>query len=312
MSSHIYKEGGGFIDLNNLITTIISATAALVAIIGGFLVSRVITLSSEKNAIVRRLREIDSELSNKQEMLHRIELILLEDDIDDFINDHAEDILIYGKSVQDVLEEDNSSGLTVEELGPYIIKLHEIFEHVTTLIEQTEENYSIPNNFDDFAKDNAIKVDEHKDWYDLVYRTLWDAIPAKPSSNPFWGVNLQPMLSTTSLMKSVSPVTAQIHQDRIKERNSLENEVQILAGMKEEQLKILSSYGNISGLWGGLAVLIYACISGIVIPSLLLPYPLETYDDVATRKLLLTLFFSQLIALFVYLGVSMYKLTKED
>ncbi|WP_263406693.1 hypothetical protein [Niallia endozanthoxylica] len=38
-------------DLNSLITTIISSSAALVAIIGGFLVSRVIALSSEQTGI---------------------------------------------------------------------------------------------------------------------------------------------------------------------------------------------------------------------------------------------------------------------
>lgn len=309
----LFIKGGGLIDLNTLISTIISATAALVAIIGGFLVSRVVTLSSEKNAITRRLREINNELSNKQEMLDRIELILLEDDVDDFIHENATDILIYEKSVEDILKEDDSSGLTAEELNPYITKLHEIFEHLTTLIKETDDDYTIPNNFNDFAKDYCIQIDEHKDWYDLVYRTLWNAIPAKPSSNSLWGFhNLDALAINPSLLNSVSPVTSQIYRDRIKERNGLEDEVQILNGMKEEQEKILSDYGNISGLWSGLAVLIYACIVGIAIPSMLLPYPLNTFDDVATKQLLLILFYSELIALFVYLGISMYKLTKED
>lgn len=56
-------------DLNGLISTIISSTAALVAIIGGFLVSRVISLSSEKNSIVRRLREINNDLKSKKRVV---------------------------------------------------------------------------------------------------------------------------------------------------------------------------------------------------------------------------------------------------
>ena len=52
-------------DLNGLISTIISSTAALVAIIGGFLVSRVITLSGEKNGILKKIKEIDKELDIK-------------------------------------------------------------------------------------------------------------------------------------------------------------------------------------------------------------------------------------------------------
>lgn len=84
--------------MDTLISTIISATSALVAIIGGLLVSRVITLASEKSSIVRRLREIDSEMTNKQDMLNKIELRLLEDDVDNFIKEYAEDILVEGKT----------------------------------------------------------------------------------------------------------------------------------------------------------------------------------------------------------------------
>jgi hypothetical protein len=307
----MYKKGGDFINLNILISTIISSTAALVAIIGGFLVSRVITLSSEKNAIVRRLREIDNELNNKKKMLDRIELILLEEDVDDFIHEHAKEILIEEISIKDILDSDDSTDLTEDELKPYIEKLYKIFKHLMKLIEETANDYALPSNFDDFVKNKGIKIDEKKNWYELVYRTIWNALPEATLSNPLWGVNLKPLISNSALINSVSPVTSQIYRDRVKERDKLEDEIQILTGMKEEQEKILRDYGKVSGLWGGLAVLIYACIVGITIPSTLLPYPLNTFDDVATKQHLLALFFSELIALFVYLAVSMYKLTKK-
>ena len=267
-------------------------------------------MSGEKNAITRRLREIDNELVNKKEMLDRVELILLEDKIDDFIHEHAEEILIDEKPIKEIIEEDGAD-LTEDELSPYITKLREISKHLTTLIEKIDENYTLPNSFDNFAKDNDIKIDDRKDWYELVYRIIWDAIPDDASSNPLLGFNFKPMLSTNSLMRSLSKVPMQIHRDRVKERNKLEDEVQIITGIKKEHEKILRSYGNVSGLWSGLAVLIYACVVGIVIPSTLLPYPLEIYNDVATKQFLLALFYSELIALFIYLGVSMYKLTKE-
>jgi len=265
-------------------------------------------LSGEKNAITRRLREIDNELVNKKEMLDRVELILLEDKIDDFIHEHAEEILIDEKPIKEIIEEDGAD-LTEDELGPYITKLREIYEHLTTLIEKIDENYTLPNSFDNFAKDNDIKIDDRKDWYELVYRIIWDVIPDDAYSSPLLG--FKPMLSTNSLMRSLSKVPMQIHRDRVKERNKLEDEVQIITGIKKEHEKILRSYGNVSGLWSGLAVLIYACVVGIVIPSTLLPYPLEIYNDVATKQFLLALFYSELVVLFIYLGVSMYKLTNE-
>jgi len=299
-------------DLNILISTIITSTSALVAIIGGFLVSRVITLSGEKNAIIRRLREIDNELIAKKEMLDRVELILLEEDVDDFIADHAEEILMRKKPIKEILEEDNSVDLTEDELKPYIEKLSAICENLVDMIARTGEDYTLPNNFDDFAKDNGIKVDERKDWYEIVYQIILNNLPKQPSPSFFGRMNLFPSIEVPVFPKLGSSVTAQIHHDRIKERNNLENEVRILAGIKKEQGKILKDYSKVSGLWEGLAVLIYACVAGIAIPSTLLPYQLNTYDDTATKHLLLILFLSELVVLFVYLGLSIYKLTKKD
>lgn len=300
-----------FIDLNILISTIIASTAALVAIIGGFLVSRVITLSSEKNSIVRRLREINNEMNNKKEMLDRVELILFKDDVDDFIENHAEEILIERKSINTILEENPSIELTEEDLKPYTRKLFQIFEDLTSLIEKTDDEYVLPNTFDEFAKDSRIKVSEYYYWYEIVYWVIMNIEPKQPSLTSIATINLSASIPDPSMFKTANSNSVQMYQDQIKERNSLQGEVQIISGMKKEQEKILKDYGKVSGLWSGLAVLIYACIVGIVIPSILLPYPLETYDDINIKIFLLTLFFSELVALFLYLSISMYKLTKE-
>src|SRR5699024_3830435 len=58
-----------YMNLEVLISTIVTSTAALIAIIGGFLVSRVITLSSEQNGINRKLRELNNEINAKKNLL---------------------------------------------------------------------------------------------------------------------------------------------------------------------------------------------------------------------------------------------------
>jgi hypothetical protein len=65
----------------------------------------------------------------------------------------------------------------------------------------------------------------------------------------------------------VSPVNSQIYRDNEKERNKLQDNLHVLKIQKEEQEKVLNDYGRPRGLWGGLAVLIYACIVGIAYPS---------------------------------------------
>lgn len=160
-----------------------------------------------------------------------------------------------------------------EELNPSINKLKEIFEHLIVLIEKTDEDYTLPDSFNDFAKDNNIKVDGHKDWYELVYKTIWSS-----NSNSFWGVNIKP--------KFVIPISLQNQ----KERNALIDEIQILKGIKKVHEKILKDNIEVSGFWSGLAVLIYACILGIAIPSILFPYHLNTFNDRAIKQLLLGCF----------------------
>lgn len=302
--------------MTNLISTIISSTAALVAIIGGFLVSRVITLSSEKNAIMRRLGEINAELDGKERMYDNIELLLLESDVDDFFHEHADDVLIYKKPIEKILEEEDSTDLNKEQLEPYIEILSNIYSHMLEMIENTDEDYSLPRSFDDFVKDNQIILNDSKDWYELVYNTIyreWQReLQRQASSNPLLGFYSLTELTASSTYNFRNIGNAKWYGDKVKERNILKDEIQILKGIKEEQLKILSNYAHISGLWSGLAILTYSTIASIIIPIRLLPYPIGKYDDLATRKLLLFLFISQLIFLFVYLAVSMYKLTKEN
>lgn len=299
-------------DLNGLISTIITATSALVAIIGGFLVSRVITLSGERSAIERRLKEINNDLSTKQKMLEQIEKDFLEEEIEGFINDYCEEIIIEEKSIQEILDEDDSSDLTLEILEPYIEELFSIRDEIFKLIEETDENYVLPNNLNELMKDNNIIIEGKKDLHELVYKTIWNSFPDEPS-NSLFGINVKlPAIDHRNILKSTSVFSQQMFRDRIKERNILRSEVQTLIIRKSEQKKILGDYGKPNGLWGGLWVLIYSCIVGIAYPSVLLPYPENTYNDVTTKWFLLILFFSELIALFIYLGVSMSKLTRNN
>ena len=68
--------------MNTLISTIVISTAAVVAFIGGFLISRVITLSSVQTGVERKLKEVKNDVFAKEEMIKKIEQdILIEENI---------------------------------------------------------------------------------------------------------------------------------------------------------------------------------------------------------------------------------------
>ena len=295
-------------DLNGLISTIISSTAALVAIIGGFLVSRVITLASEKNGILKKIKEIDKELDIKISFCDSAREVVQNEDIDDFVNEYAEDILLHQKSVEDILKEDHYIELEKNIIDSTVNKILEIYEFIINEIESTDDGYLLPDDFCEFTRDNYIEINEDNRWYVLIYDLILNKIPGQSSSFQF-----KDIINAASDMGSFKPIlSVQEYKAKVSKVKVLEDDIKLLKALRSAEVDILEGYGKISGLWGGLAVLIYACIVGIIVPSFLLPYPLNYYDDSATRMTLLLLFISELIAIFSYLGFSMFRLTKHD
>src|SRR5699024_2133711 len=157
-------------------------------------------------------------------------------------------------------------------------------------------------------------LEGRKDWYELLYDAHKHELPKRPKSRapgllPIDHIRLIPAPSVNNI-KVQSEIQAYQHKKR--NRDTYNNEIRYLKQQKLEQQKILEDFGKPHGMWSGLAVLVYASIVGIGYPITLLPYPKETYNDEATRFLILLLFLSQLLVLFVYLGINMYLLTKDE
>lgn len=295
-------------DLTVLISTIISTSAALTAIIGGFLVSRTITLNSERSNLLKRIQEIDNELTYKEKILKQLNFQIFEDEADDFIRNHAEEVLVNHKSIQSILEKYNYS-LTVEEIEWIVKKIQKIFNEIMKLIENDTIS-SLPSEFKTFKENKNMTIEKYESWYEEVYTIIYREKLKTISSNYLLLRNNYSMLH--SVINTPSKELLRIKHERFKEKNYLQDEIQILNGLKKELTKILKSYSARKELKYGFIVFIYNSIVGIVIPSMLLPYPLNTYDDVATKQLLLGLFLSELIVLFIYLGISIYQLVQSE
>jgi hypothetical protein len=189
-----------------------------------------------------------------------------------------------------------------------VTRILEIYKFIINEIESTDEGYLLPDDFYEFTRDNDVEINDDKRWHVLIYDLILSQIPQQPSNFPFHDIinsvsdigNFKPIISSQEYKANVSKVKA------------LEDDIKVLKALRSAENDMLNGYGKISGLWGGLAVLIYACIVGMIIPSFLLPYPLNYFDDSATRMTLLILFVSELIAIFSYLGFAMYRLTRHN
>ena len=307
-------------DLNILISTVVTATAALIAIIGGFLISRVITLSSEQSGIRRKLREIKLDIHAKTQLLAEVEQNLLEEDKVDFIESHYEELIFDKVSLEEILKQEDGSykDRTVKDLEPVVEELKQIDADLKELFSQHNVRYSsdLPKEYSEFIKVGFKDMKGRREWYEMLYDEYYYRLPEKPKTGPYGFPSIPTSNYSLPPNSLVNParlqVSLQSYEQKRRDRDTYKKELAFLIRQEEEQKKILEDYGKPHGMWGGLIVLVFASIVGIVYPVILLPYPLETYNDEATKFLILGLFFSQLIALFVYLAFNMYRLTKDE
>lgn len=80
-------------DPNWLYSTTAQSTAALVAIIGGFLVSRVISTATSREVLERHLREVQADIARVTPRFEQVEAELLEDDLEDFLSESQDWII---------------------------------------------------------------------------------------------------------------------------------------------------------------------------------------------------------------------------
>jgi hypothetical protein len=284
-------------NLDILLTTVITSTAALVAIIGGFLVSRVISIASEQSGVKRKLREINNDIRAKEGLIEKANLYLFEDDLADFVEDRSVIRgLLDGKSLERIVREEEFELLSIEELRPHFKQLQEILADILDGSEVTLE---------DLKEKQELKHPERESWYKQIFKGMDELAEEQSRSYHSWmhaAVDISPPRLNTE------------YKEKKKELGQLEAELIILRAQKEEQERILKDFGNPKYVMSGLIVLAYAAVVGMIYPSTLLPYPTGTYDDTLTKWWILSLFFSHIFAIFTYLFVAMKRLgsTMED
>ena len=116
-----------------IFTTIASASASFVAIIGGFVASKLISINGERSAVNDRITELNETLLLKNASVDEISKYLNTDDALDYIRDHI-DALSTNAELADVFETDKPQQLSKEELLPFWrrgLELNEEFCRIT-------------------------------------------------------------------------------------------------------------------------------------------------------------------------------------
>lgn len=291
------------IDLNGLISTVAASTAAIVAIVGGLLISRLLALSSEKNGVVRRIKELQVDFQIKKKQSEELSEWLLWEDAKDFIREHGREIIMNGTDYEGLIDPEVYPYRSKDELRPFIQKLIEVMNDFFNIIEQSKESEGFEDDFDDFYKNRKTKLSfpDRRFYYETIFK-LFDLETTR---------NTSPFRISISNLAELPSTNGMEYREKKLDSDRLDGEITYLQHQIDVEKKNLITFGRPDGLWSGLLVIIYACTVGVIWPVSLLPYTPNIYNDHLTKWVVLGCFYSALFALFFYLFWSTYRLTKK-
>ncbi len=156
-----------------IFTTIAGASASFVAILGGFIVSKLIAINDERERITGHIKELDTEISLKSKEKSYLQERLDEEDALTFIREHSEE-LVAQKSVDIVYRKDEENIIKKEVLLPYWEKGIELVKRF-----KNANTGSPILNKDDIPKTLAEEISENGFEYDICCEIAAEIYPKR-------------------------------------------------------------------------------------------------------------------------------------
>lgn len=302
-------------DPNPLLTTTATAAAALVAIVGGLLVSRVVNLASERSGLEQRLADLRARLTAAKARSEAFEERLLRWDLRQVLWEGREQFA-KGDAL-DIRKMIDEAGVdrTVDEVGPFVEveaeRYRAIREHLAPAFTDGHPEVTL----DDLREDNVIVVNREDE---AAYELVWDVLEAenpKPRrrSDPF-GTDYSALLSTSidPNWRTVHAIrnTAEATEHATLRRDADEARHQVDAlNVQIEQTELAAArVSRPGGVTGGLFVLGYMTVTGVLLPLGLMASGLESMNRLGGAGVV-ALFASGVGLLMAYVGVEVHRMT---
>ena len=282
-------------DLTTVLTTIAAASASIVAILGGFIASKLIAISSERSAASERLKQIDEELSLRTTERDKLQAINDEDDALDFIRDHAEE-LYDAKSVEVVYEKSDHPVISLETLTPYWNRALELsggfFDEFSSTCTLNDDH--IPVQLLQTVKDDEFGYQIYLKCGEKLGKILREA---ERSNNPFGFA--MPDIDIPTIRPVMSGYNYQKNNDSITGHNTAIAMLKLHKKQCEEQIHALKKP---RGMVLGLVIFAMFTLCCIIAPLIASPFTTENHTAfVVAKSVFLGLFGIGLTSIFGYL-----------
>lgn len=287
-------------DLTAVLTTIAAASASIVAILGGFIASKLIAISSERSAVLDHLKQINKELEFHVSERDKIQAENDEDDALDFIRDAIDD-LYADNSLENVYLNVDHPGISMESLKPYwdrAVTLKEQFREKVEKHDALNEDY-IPESLlftvkeDDFGYEVLLAMGKK------LRKRSRTTERVRGQANNLLGFIVSDINDLEISTVTGSGYTYHKNCDSIQEHNSAIALLELQKKQCDEQILALK---RPRGMKLGLLIFALFTFCCIIAPLVASPFATESYNDfVIAKAIFLGLFGIGLISVFGYL-----------
>jgi hypothetical protein len=279
-----------------LLSSIAQSTAALVAIVGGFLVSRLITLASERAAAERQARDLGRRVDFLSDVAqNRQELVLEIDARRVLASGNARRRLIDSRGEVDateLIESERRSGLTAELFEKDLAPIRECIRDAFPAIESMYQ-FRPPHSLQDALGRYSKDLTEYEAlWFELVFWNVSGRLrAADPTATPRMGGS-----DLRLPREAFDDVARQRWDQQLRDRDEAEQQVRAASDallLAQAEVSFLIAPTNV---WRSFWVLVYFAGVGLVLPLLVLAFG-PTKLHWTLRALICLLFVSGLAAL---------------
>jgi len=298
-------------DPNWLYSTIAQSSAAIVAIVGGFITHSVLTLAAEKRSLINQKKDKETRiqtLSNKKgNLLKELE----PKEILSFLNSIADELINSGKvfSLEEILQNyPSAQSLNLKILKKDYELLNKQILEARSFIEQHSDKIIAKEaaNFDEWV--NKYQLDILSYNYEILEREYNRVKSERQELLSDWERTLMPSNLLQMNIPYISPISEQRELENLKDKiqesryeiSSLENDVANL----DTRLKTFSYPPNLG--WGLLVLLILA-VFGIIIPLLVIFT--QAFTNTNSLKVMIS-FIVSLFAVFFYIAMQIRALRR--
>lgn len=296
------------LDPNWLLSTTAQSTAALVAIVGGFLISRLVSMVSEKSAQEHRFAELDYQKKVTMDALAEVSETILARTHQWFMDQHLSSFVqAKGKvDIDDIVKNFQIRGSDKSSTLQFALLLASTVERAYRDIEEKRNPSEISPNNSSVPRETGIDKEDSSE--EIVYERVTEEITKQQN---LVGLTAAPDTSgDQEVTKPSAPIVYERHDAEMAKQTDLRANIKFIAGEMALIKYRISSLIQPRRLIQGFLVLAYFGVVGILYPLYLMTKnPLSPL--LITRTSVFVAFLSGFVTLLLYIVSAVMELRES-